>query len=57
MEGGLISILLFFGISNEVAVSFVLLDRFLSLWIPVGLGFGYKFWAKFVRKRKENYEA
>ena len=52
MEGGLISILLFFGISNEVAVSFVLLDRFLSLWIPVGLGFGYKFWAKFVRKRK-----
>lgn len=52
MEGGLISVLLIFGISNEIAVSFVLLDRFLSLWIPVLLGFGYKFWTKFVRKRK-----
>ncbi len=52
MEGGLISVLLLFGVSREIAVSFVLLDRLLSLWMPIFIGFGYKFWSKFVRKSK-----
>ncbi|HIE41067.1 MAG TPA: flippase-like domain-containing protein [Candidatus Aenigmarchaeota archaeon] len=39
IEGGTISILLLFGLSTSIASSLILLDRFLSFWIPLILGF------------------